>query len=288
MKRALIIVDIQNDFCEGGALAVKGGNELAKKINTIIDDFDVVIATQDYHPKEHTSFKELWPVHCVQGTFGAGIHKDLDIKRIQHIIKKGMNPEIDSYSGFFDNDHTSSTELHTILQNERVSEVYIVGLALDYCVKFTALDSIKLGYKTFLLQDFTEAVNLNPDDGVKAIQEMEKAGIKILNRYVGQMRIHVEMCCGAWIQFHDNKGLNSNGTQWSWDFTINFSKLNSFIQYGIIEYKNKTIKSSLTFSNISEFELLYPKEIPIEELLLIHEDDNNVIFYTEYILGKSV
>lgn len=287
MKRALIIVDVQNDFCEGGSLAIKGGNILSKKINEIMDDFDLVVATQDYHPLDHASFKDLWPVHCVQNTKGSEFHKDLDTSKIKYIVKKGTNKEIDSYSGFFDNDSKSSTELHSILQKEEVTEVFVTGLALDYCVKFTALDAMKLGYKTFVLKDYTEAVNLQANDGEDAINELKRNGIQVLNRYVGQIKIHSEMCIGAWIQFHDNRGIHS-GDQWNWDFTINFSKLFSHIPYAIISYNNKVIKSDLTFSNISSFEVLYPKELELDELKEIHQNENIAILYTEQKLGTAL
>jgi nicotinamidase/pyrazinamidase len=200
MRRALIIVDVQNDFCPGGALAVKDGDQVVSVINCLQDfgNFDLIVATQDFHPKNHKSFASnnpgkkvgelstlngspqvMWPNHCVQGTTGAEMHLALNMQKVAKVFKKGTNPEVDSYSGFFDNDKKSSTGLSEYLKNFGINEVFVVGLALDYCVKATALDALKEGFKTKVYLPATRSVNLSADDGAKAIVELEKAGIKV-------------------------------------------------------------------------------------------------------------
>lgn len=187
MKTALILVDIQNDFCKGGSLEVPEGDLIVSGINNLINNnhFDVIIATQDYHPINHSSFlknnpeKGIWPVHCVENTFGANFHPNLNVEKINKIIRKGSNPNIDSYSGFFDNDKVSSTGLDNYLKENNITKVIIVGLALDYCVKATAIDSFNLGFNTEVLTYLTRAVNISPNDGNNAIIEMKKLGIKI-------------------------------------------------------------------------------------------------------------
>lgn len=201
MKSALIIVDVQNDFCKQGALEVPSGDDVIPIINRFIksDKFDKIIATQDWHPKEHKSFASnhkhkklydviklngrtqvLWPDHCIQRRKGSKFHKDLNIKNINKVFKKGSNPEIDSYSGFFDNDHKSSTGLGEYLKKENITKVYITGLATDYCIKFTAIDSVKEGFKTYVIKDAVKGVNINKDDVKKAFEEMENAGVKLV------------------------------------------------------------------------------------------------------------
>jgi nicotinamidase/pyrazinamidase len=198
-KAALIIVDVQNDFIPGGALAVGEGDQVVPVINALQNKFKHVIATQDFHPADHGSFAAnhpnrkpgefvelagltqiLWPVHCVQGTIGADFHPDLNQSQWEAIFQKGKNPEVDSYSGFFDNARRGDTGLGDYLKSIGVERVFVCGLALDYCVKFTALDAQNLGFETFLIADATRAVNLNPKDGELAIAEMETAGIGIL------------------------------------------------------------------------------------------------------------
>jgi len=190
----------QNDFLPGGALAVPEGDRIVPVINALIPEFDVVVATKDWHPPDHGSFAAshkgkkvgdvidlngleqiLWPVHCVQGTPGAELSKDLIRDGIQEIFTKGTDPEIDSYSGFFDNGHRRSTGLADYLKARQVEGVYVTGLAADYCVKYTTLDSRKEHFKTYLFKDATRAVNLQPDDFRKAIREMKDNGVKILN-----------------------------------------------------------------------------------------------------------
>ncbi|OOG72392.1 bifunctional nicotinamidase/pyrazinamidase [Algoriphagus sp. A40] len=198
-KSALIVVDVQNDFIPGGALAVNEGDLVVPTINGLQEKFKYVVATQDFHPSNHGSFAAnhagkmpgelielagltqiLWPVHCVQGSSGADFHSDLDQSQWAAVFRKGKNPEVDSYSGFFDNAKRGDTGLGDYLKSLGIEQVFVCGLALDYCVKFTALDSKSLGFETFLITDATKAVNLNPADGSNAIAEMEKAGIKII------------------------------------------------------------------------------------------------------------
>ncbi|WP_395093771.1 bifunctional nicotinamidase/pyrazinamidase [Vaginella massiliensis] len=176
--RALIIVDMQNDFVPGGRLAVAGGDQIIERINQLQHRFDLVVATQDWHPADHKSFasqhpahapfdvitldgisQTLWPDHCVQGTEGAAFHPALHTDNIQAIFRKGMNPEIDSYSGFFDNAHLIATGLHGYLQEKKVKEIFVCGLAADFCVYFTAMDALKLGYKTHILERATKAID---------------------------------------------------------------------------------------------------------------------------------
>lgn len=167
MKKALIIIDLQNDFCNSGSLAVTGANEIIEPINKLINSscYSLVVATQDWHPANHISFKTndpingIWPIHCVQNTKGAEFHPQLDLRHINAIIKKGENPNIDSYSGFYDNDRINKTGLEELLVKENIKAVDIVGVALDYCVKFTAQDAVHLGFITTILVDYTRAVD---------------------------------------------------------------------------------------------------------------------------------
>lgn len=196
---ALIIVDVQNDFLPGGALGVKDGDKVIPVINDIQSKFVHVIATQDFHPQNHKSFASnhagkqvgemidlnglpqmLWPNHCVQGTEGAYFSDLLKKDNWEKVFQKGMLPEVDSYSGFFDNARKGDTGLAEYLRNNGIDTIYLTGLAQDYCVKFTALDARDLGFKTFLIADGTKAVNLSPEDGDKAIREMEAAGVTII------------------------------------------------------------------------------------------------------------
>jgi nicotinamidase/pyrazinamidase len=198
-KSALILVDVQKDFLPGGALAVTGGDQIVPIIKSIQPKFQFTVATQDFHPVDHGSFASnhpgkntgelidlnglsqiLWPTHCVQGTEGAEFHSDLNKKNWIAIFQKGKNPLVDSYSGFFDNARRGDTGLGDFLKKNGILTVYIAGLALDYCVKYTALDAISLGFETFLVVDATRAVNLNSTDGAEAIQELRLAGVKII------------------------------------------------------------------------------------------------------------
>lgn len=196
---ALIIVDVQNDFIPGGALAVGDGEQVVPIINELQEKFTHVIATQDFHPADHGSFAAnhsgknpgtmielagltqiLWPVHCVQRTWGAAFHPELNREKWEAIFQKGKNPEVDSYSGFFDNARRGDTGLGDYLKSTGIERVVVCGLALDYCVKYTALDAKTLGFETILIVDATRAVNLSPEDGERAIAEMKEAGIPIL------------------------------------------------------------------------------------------------------------
>lgn len=198
--RALILVDIQNDFVTGGALAVPQGETIVPTVNNLQAHFDLIVATKDWHPEEHGSFaanhqgknpgevidlnglqQVLWPIHCVQDTEGAEFVADLDMSQVKMIFVKGTDIGIDSYSGFFDNGHRKSTGMGDYLKEQGVKEVYVVGLATDYCVKFTAIDAFDLGFKTFLIEDASKGVNLSEGDVDKAVEEMKAKGIGILN-----------------------------------------------------------------------------------------------------------
>jgi len=181
--KALLIVDAQNDFMPGGALAVNEGDKIVPVINSIRNKFDLIIATQDWHPTGHCSFKEqggIWPVHCVASSFGAQLHKDLIIKDDEKIIYKGINLDIDSYSGFFDNEKKYDTGLADFLKDNKVDDLYVCGLATDYCVKFTALDAITCGFKTTLIADACRGVEINTGDIQKSINEMRDAGVNVI------------------------------------------------------------------------------------------------------------
>jgi nicotinamidase/pyrazinamidase len=190
MARALLLIDIQNDFVPGGALAVPKGEEVVPVANRLIDEFqrsrDLVVATQDWHPPDHSSFISqnpaggIWPDHCVQNTRGAEFVPGLNVSGIQKVVRKGTDPAIDSYSGFFDNDHRKQTDLAAVLRAAGVNTVYIVGLATDYCVKFTALDARKLELATHLVREGCRAINLQPNDEEQAIAEMRAAGVTIV------------------------------------------------------------------------------------------------------------
>ncbi len=198
-SRALILVDIQNDFLPGGALAVPHGDQVVPVANRVARQFDLIVATRDWHPANHGSFASNhpgarigdtvqlggldqipWPVHCVENTPGAELSAQLDTGRISKIFTKGTDPEIDSYSGFFDNGHRQATGLSDFLRQQNTNEVYVMGLATDYCVKFTALDALQLGFETFLIEDGCRGVNLQPGDVSHAIEEMRAAGVTIV------------------------------------------------------------------------------------------------------------
>lgn len=200
MKKALIVVDVQNDFCENGALAVPESNSVIPYINLLMEDknYDQIILTQDWHPANHKSFASnnnqkvgdtiilneipqfMWPDHCIQGSFGAEFHKDLNRENVTHIIQKGTNTEFDSYSGFQDNNHFMKTGLADYLKYHEIELVEIVGLALDYCVKFTCLDAVQEGFITCLHFNGTKAVNVKPESGRNAIYELLENGVTIL------------------------------------------------------------------------------------------------------------
>lgn len=198
--RALLLVDIQNDFCPGGSLAVRDGHEVVDVANRLQDRFDRVLATQDWHPPDHGSFAAnnenktpgecielggleqiLWPIHCVQGSRGAELVTALDQDRIVKIFRKGTDPNIDSYSAFHDNGHRKSTGLGEYLREQGVTDVYVLGLATDYCVKFTALDARRDGFNAFLIEDGCRGVELNAGDCERALDEMRQAGVVVVN-----------------------------------------------------------------------------------------------------------
>ena len=195
----LILVDLQNDFLPGGALAVPGGDETVAVANAVMDCFARVVATQDWHPPGHGSFavhhrgrapgelielggvtQVLWPVHCVQDTPGSAFAAGLRVECIERVFVKGTDPAVDSYSGFFDNDRRSATGLGDDLRERGETDVAVLGLATDYCVKATALDALRLGLRVRLIVDGCRAVDLQPGDGERAIAEMRAAGIEVV------------------------------------------------------------------------------------------------------------
>ena len=200
MKKALIIVDVQNDFCEGGALAVPGANEIISYINLLMEEneYDKIVLTQDWHPANHKSFAStngkkvgdtiilngipqfMWPDHCVQGSFGADFHQDLDRSKVTHVVQKGKNVDFDSYSGFQDNNHFMKTGLDDYLKYHDIQLVEIVGLALAYCVKYTCLDAAQNGFITCLHFNGTKAVNVKPENAKDTIYQLLENGVTIL------------------------------------------------------------------------------------------------------------
>jgi nicotinamidase/pyrazinamidase len=199
--RALLIVDIQNDFLPGGALAIKEGDKIIPIINELQKKFQVVLASKDWHPSHHVSFanehgktpyevievqggtQELWPVHCVRETYGAEFSKLLEPEKISHVFYKGVDPDIDSYSAFYDNAHLRSTGLKEYLKEFEIDEIYIVGLATEYCVKFSAKDAIKLGIKTWVVIDGCKGVDLKPGDSERALEEMISWGAHLISSH---------------------------------------------------------------------------------------------------------
>ena len=179
MKSALLVIDVQNDFLPGGALAVPEGDLVIPVINQMADRFDLKVATQDWHPVGHSSFETLWPEHCVQGSAGAQFASALNVK-FDRVIQKGIDPLIDSYSGFFDNEKKQKTELDTYLKNEGVEKLVIAGLATDYCVLFTVLDGLELGYQIDVIGDGVRGVNIEPGNSEKALKRMEQMGARII------------------------------------------------------------------------------------------------------------
>ena len=196
--KALILVDIQNDFLPGGAFAVKNGDEILPIIEKLVSlPFDIIVATQDWHPADHGSFavnhgkkvgektqlggieQILWPAHCIQDTLGAALSPGLDKKKIDQVFFKGTDKMIDSYSTFFDNSHQKSTGLDEYLRKYGVNEIYLAGLATDYCVKYSALDALELGFVVHVIVDACRGINLQPADTKNALNEMKTAGAKL-------------------------------------------------------------------------------------------------------------
>lgn len=198
MSDALLIIDVQNDFCPGGALAVTGGDEIVPLINEMQAGFETVLLTQDWHPADHSSFaanhyraepfsvvempygpQVLWPTHCVQGSEGARFHPDLMTDRADLVIRKGFRPAIDSYSAFFENDHETVTGLHGYLGERGIGSLTLVGLATDYCVKFSAVDAARLGYEVRVVKAACRGIDL--DGSLEAaMTEMRAAGVAIV------------------------------------------------------------------------------------------------------------
>ena len=196
---ALIVVDLQNDFCPGGALAVQAGNAIVPVIDRILPAFSCVVATQDWHPANHESFAAnhagknvgdvielggmpqiLWPVHCVQSTPGAAFHPGFDTTGLDGVFQKGVDPEIDSYSGFFDNGRGRATGLADYLNGRGIGTVYVCGLATDYCVQATALDALSLGFETWVISDACRGVNLQIGDDGRALEAIAAAGGRVI------------------------------------------------------------------------------------------------------------
>ena len=179
---ALVLVDIQNDFCPGGALAVTEGDKIVDVVNRVMHEFPMVISTQDWHPANHISFKERggpWPPHCVQNTPGAELHAGLDQSSIAYSFRKATTADRDAYSEFEGTDAGGRT-LDEVLKSHGVKKVYVAGLATDYCVLATTLDSIKNGYDTYAITDAMRAVNVNPGDDRKAFDEMSRSGAHLI------------------------------------------------------------------------------------------------------------
>jgi nicotinamidase/pyrazinamidase len=179
---ALILVDIQNDFCPGGALAVSEGDQVVPVANILMPKFPVVVATFDWHPADHCSFKTQggpWPPHCVQGTSGAELHPKLDRSHITFSVRKAFTRDADAYSEFSGVDEAGHS-LHELLRRHDVKTLFIVGLATDYCVRATVLDGLKLGYQIHVVTDGVRAVNVKPNDGAQALDEMAQAGARLI------------------------------------------------------------------------------------------------------------
>lgn len=195
---ALLLTDIQNDFLPTGSLPVPNGDEVIPVVNRLSPLFEVVLAVQDWHPAGHGSFasthgkqpgevidldgiqQELWPDHCVQETLGAEFAEDLEMDRVRKCFQKGTDPAIDSYGGFYDNGWRRETSLEEYLRENQITTVYVVGLATDYCVKYTVLDGLKLGFKMVCITDGCRGINLHPEDEKLAIEEMRAAGAQIV------------------------------------------------------------------------------------------------------------
>ena len=174
--RALLIVDVQNDFCPGGALAVDDGDKVVPVINQIMDQFDLVLASKDWHPEDTIHF-ENWPVHCVRNTKGADLHHDLKGDKIDQILLKGTGNRNDGYSAF----EATNIYLEKFLKEKGINELYITGLATDYCVKKSAIEASRKGFNTYVITDAIKAVNAQPGDNARALKEMKKAGCELMN-----------------------------------------------------------------------------------------------------------
>src|SRR5215216_5357548 len=176
MPSALLIIDFQNDFTPGGALAVEGGDEIGEPIKRLVPEFDHVFATRDWHPPDHASFETQggpWPVHCVRGTPGAEFHRAMDEVALDEVVDVGREREDEGYSGF------EKSELANVLRERGVDKVYVTGLATDYCVRASAIDACREGFETTVVEDAIRAVNVDSDDGERAIADMKQAGAKV-------------------------------------------------------------------------------------------------------------
>ena len=197
MTRALLVIEVQKDFCPGGALAVEEGDVIVPGINALMTDFPAVLLTQDWHPAGHSSFatshegkspfdlidmsygpQVLWPDHCIQGSLGAQFHPDLTVDRADLILRKGYNPDIDSYSAFFENDHTTPTGLEGYLRTRGIDDLTLVGLATDFCVNFSAVDAAKLGFKVTVRSDLCRGIDLGGSMPA-ALESMAEAQVTI-------------------------------------------------------------------------------------------------------------
>ncbi len=198
MTQALIVIDVQNDFCPEGNLAVPGGNEIVAPINALMNDFSAVVLTQDWHPTDHASFASnhvgkspfemidmsygaqvLWPDHCVMGSEGARLHPDLNTDRADMIIRKGYNRNIDSYSGFFENDQTTPTGLEGYLRTRSITDLVMVGLATDFCVSFSAQDAAQLGFNVSVRTALCRAIDMEGSLSA-AMQAMQDQGVDLI------------------------------------------------------------------------------------------------------------
>ncbi|SDQ76144.1 bifunctional nicotinamidase/pyrazinamidase [Pseudovibrio sp. Tun.PSC04-5.I4] len=203
-NEALIMIDIQNDFCPGGALAVARGDEIVPLVNKLQSEFAVKILTQDWHPQQHLSFADnhnekshydmvdmsygpqvLWPAHCMQGTYGAEFHKDLITDDADLIVRKGFHPHIDSYSAFYENDHTTPTGLKGYLRERGIEKLHMAGLATDFCVRFSAVDAAKQGFKVTVHLDACRAIDLN-GSLKEALTDMQNHGVIFTGELVSQ------------------------------------------------------------------------------------------------------
>lgn len=198
--KTLLLIDIQNDFLPGGSLAIPQGDKIIPIVNELMPHYELIVASQDWHPENHGSFAAnhsgsqvgemisvsghdqiLWPVHCVEGSEGASFSKHLATGRIDHIIRKGEDPLVDSYSAFFDNGHRNATGMTSLLNSKGVTELHIAGLATDYCVKFTALDALDEGFTVCLIEDACRGVNVQEGDVNQALELLEAKGVKLVH-----------------------------------------------------------------------------------------------------------
>jgi nicotinamidase/pyrazinamidase len=199
-KSALVVTDVQNDFCPGGNLPVPGGDQVIPVINRLMSRFEFVVASQDWHPLGHASFasthpgkqpfdamelrsgkQTLWPDHCVPGTSGAEFHPDLDLRSIVLVVRKGWRLDMDSYSTFFENDRLTPTGLEYYLKGMGIGTIYLTGLAQDFCVYYSARDALRLGFETFIVDDATRGLDQPPGSLVKKMKDLEQSGVGLID-----------------------------------------------------------------------------------------------------------